>query len=189
VGALPPPRRSPPPLAPGGGGFSAPSRRAYTAPPGCPPHIGPLTAASARANAGRNEYAHLREPMTVEDVLNSPVLWDPIRYLETCPSSDGAVALVVASEEAAKKGPRKPAWIKGAASYAEAMWVPGRDQVSPEAGKVCARRVYEQAGIRNPWKEIHTAEIYVPFGWFEEMWLEKLDVLAGGGGRGVSVPR
>jgi acetyl-CoA C-acetyltransferase len=163
-----------PPLVAGAGGFFAPYCRAYIARTGCPPHIGPLTAASARANAGRNEYAHLREPMTVEDVLNSPVLWDPIRYLETCPSSDGAVALVVASEEAAKKGPRKPAWIKGAASYAEAMWVPGRDQVNPEAGKVCARRVYEQAGIRNPWKEIHTAEIYVPFAWFEAMWLENL---------------
>src|SRR5262249_5616256 len=98
----------------GGGGFAARYGRAYSARTGGPPHIGPLTAASARANAGRNEYAHLREPMTVEDVLNSPVLWDPIRYLETCPSSDGAVALVVASEEAARKGPRKPAWITGA---------------------------------------------------------------------------
>ena len=55
-------------------------------------------AANARANAGRNENAHLREPMTVEDVLNSPMLWDPIRYLETCPSSDGAIALVIANE-------------------------------------------------------------------------------------------
>jgi acetyl-CoA C-acetyltransferase len=133
-----------------------------------------MTAANARDNAGRNEYAHLREPMTVDDVLNSPVLWDPIRYLETCPSSDGAIALVVASEDVAKKGPRKPAWIKGAASYAEAMWVPGRDQVSPRAGKVCAKHVYDQAGITNPWKEIHTAEIYVPFAWFEAMWLENL---------------
>ena len=163
-----------PPLVAGAGGFFAPYCRAYIARTGCPPHIGPMTAANARDNAGRNEYAHLREPMTVDDVLNSPVLWDPIRYLETCPSSDGAIALVVASEEVAKKGPRKPAWIKGAASYAEAMWVPGRDQVSPRAGKVCAKHVYDQAGITNPWKEIHTAEIYVPFAWFEAMWLENL---------------
>ena len=124
-----------PPLVAGAGGFFAPYCRAYIARSGCPPHIGPMTAASARDNAGRNEYAHLREPMTVEDVLNSPVLWDPIRYLETCPSSDGAVALVVASEEAAKKGPRKPAWIKGAASYAEAMWVPGPRPGEPDGGQ------------------------------------------------------
>ncbi len=107
-------------------------------------------------------------------MLQSPVLWDPIRYLETCPSSDGACALVVASEEQAKKGPRKPAWVKAGYSYAEAMWVPGRDQVSPQAGRLCAQKVYEKAGIKNPWKEIQTVEMYVPFAWFEPMWLENL---------------
>jgi acetyl-CoA C-acetyltransferase len=163
-----------PPLVAGAGGFFAPYCRAYIARTGCPPHIGPMIAANARDNATRNEYAHLREPVTVEDVLNSPMLWDPIRYLETCPSSDGAIALIVANEETAKKGPRTPAWIKGAASYAEAMWVPGRDQVSPQAGKICAKHVYDQAGITNPWTQIDTAEIYVPFAWFEAMWLENL---------------
>jgi acetyl-CoA C-acetyltransferase len=112
--------------------------------------------------------------MTLEDVLQSPVLWDPVRYLETCPSSDGAVAMVVASADVAKKGPRKPAWVKGGASYAEPMWVPGRDQVNPAAGRACAKHIYEQAGITNPWKQIDTAEIYVPFSWFEAMWLENL---------------
>ena len=163
-----------PPLVAGAGGFFAPYCRAYMARTGCPPHIGPMVAANARANGGRNEYAHLREPMTVEDVLQSPVLWDPIRYLETCPSSDGACALVVASEEQAKKGPRKPAWVKAGYSYAEAMWVPGRDQVSPQAGRLCAQKVYEKAGIKDPWKEIQTVEMYVPFAWFEPMWLENL---------------
>ncbi|HEV7734233.1 MAG TPA: thiolase domain-containing protein [Candidatus Binatia bacterium] len=163
-----------PPLVAGAGGFFAPYCRAYIQKTGCPPHIGPVTAANARANGARNPYAHLREPMSVEDVMNSPVLWDPIRYGETCPSSDGAIALVIANEETAKKGPRKPAWIKGAASYAEAMWVPGRDQVSPSAGKICAKHVYEQAGIQDPWNDIQTAEIYVPFAWFEAMWLENL---------------
>lgn len=162
------------PMVAGAGGFFAPYCRAYIARTGAPPHIGPMIAANARDNAARNEYAHLQDPMTVEDVMNSPVLWDPIRYLETCPSSDGAIAMVVASEETAKKGPRKPAWIKGAASFAEAMYVPGRDQVSPLAGRTCAKHVYDRAGIKNPWKDIHTAEIYVPFSWFEAMWLENL---------------
>jgi len=163
-----------PSLVAGAGGFFAPYVRAYITRAGAPPHIGPMIAANARANAARNQYAHLREPVTVEDVLQSPMLWDPIRYLETCPSSDGAVALVIASEETARKGPRNPAWVKSGASYAEAMWVPGRDQVSPQAGRMCAKAVYDAAGIRNPWKEIHTAEIYVPFSWFEAMWLENL---------------
>ena len=83
-----------PPLVAGAGGYFAPYCRAYIARTGAPPHIGPMIAANARDNAGRNEYAHLREPMTVDDVMQSPMLWDPIRYLETCPSSDGAIALV-----------------------------------------------------------------------------------------------
>jgi acetyl-CoA acetyltransferase len=97
-----------PPLVAGAGGFFAPYCRAYMTRTGCPPHIGPLVAVNARDNAGRNEYAHLREPMTLEDVMNSPVLWDPIRYLETCPSSDGAVAMILASEEHARKGRESP---------------------------------------------------------------------------------
>lgn len=163
-----------PPLVAGAGGFFAPYCRAYIRKTGAPPHIGPVTAANARENAGRNEYAHLREPMTVEDVMASPFLWEPIRYLETCPSSDGAIAMVVASEDAARKGPRKPAWVKSGYSYAEAMWVPGRDQVSPLAGRTCAKAVYDKAGITDPWNQIDTAEIYVPFAWFEAMWLENL---------------
>jgi len=162
------------PLVAGAGGYFTPYIRAYIARAGAPPHIGPMIAVNARENAGRNEYAHLREPMTLDDVMQSPMLWDPIRYLETCPSSDGAIALVVASAEQAKKGPRRPAWIKSGASYAEAMWVPGRDQVSPKAGKVCAKAVYDKAGITDPWNQIDVAEIYVPFSWFEAMWLENL---------------
>jgi acetyl-CoA C-acetyltransferase len=171
-----------PPLVAGAGGFFAPYCRAYIRRTGAPGHIGPMIAANARDNAGRNEYAHLREPISVEDVTNSPMLWEPLRYLETCPSSDGACAVVLGSEPVAKRGPRTPAWIKGAASYAEGMWVPGRDQVNPMAGRVCAKAVYDKAGIRDPWKEIQTAEIYVPFSWFEAMWLENLGFCDVGGG-------
>ena len=170
------------PLVAGAGGFFAPYCRAYIKRSGCPPHIGPLTAVNARANAAMNPYAHLREPITLEEVLSSPMLWDPIRYLETCPSSDGAIAMVIASEEQAKKGPRKPAWVKSGYSYAEAMWIPGRDQVSPAAGRLCAKMVYEKAGITDPWKQIDTAEIYVPFAWFEAMWLENLGFCEAGEG-------
>jgi acetyl-CoA C-acetyltransferase len=162
------------PLVAGAGGFFAPYCRAYITKTKCPPHIGPMVAANARDNATRNEYAHLREPMTVEDVMNSPVLWDPIRFGETCPSSDGAIAMVISSAEYARRGPRKPAWVKSGYSYAEAMWVPGRDQVSPLAGRVCSKAVYDKAGITDPWNQIDVAEIYVPFAWFEPMWLENL---------------
>ena len=63
-----------PPLVAGAGGYFAPYIRAYIARTGAPPHIGPMIAANARANAARNEYAHLQEPMSVDDVMQSPML-------------------------------------------------------------------------------------------------------------------
>ena len=61
-----------------------------------------------RLNALKNPYAHLHQPdITLEQVAASPMLWDPIRYAETCPSSDGACAMVLASERAAAKRARQ----------------------------------------------------------------------------------
>jgi acetyl-CoA C-acetyltransferase len=50
----------------------------------------------------------------------------------------------------------------------------GRDQVNPRAGRDCAAELYRKAGIANPREEIDCAEIYVPFSWFEPMWMENL---------------
>jgi acetyl-CoA C-acetyltransferase len=50
----------------------------------------------------------------------------------------------------------------------------GRDSVSPRAGQDCAKDVFRQAGIDNPRRQIDVVEMYVPFSWFEPMWLENL---------------
>jgi acetyl-CoA C-acetyltransferase len=112
--------------------------------------------------------------ITIETVRDSPMLWDPLRYLETCPSSDGACALVLTNEAGARKAPRPPAWVHGAAMRSEAMLFAGRDDVSPRAGQECAADVYRQAGITDPRREIDVAEVYVPFSWYEPMWMENL---------------
>ncbi len=49
-----------------------------------------------------------------------------------------------------------------------------RDAVLPQAGRDCAADVYAQAGITNPREQIDVVEMYVPFSWFEPMWLENL---------------
>ena len=56
------------------------------------------------AERDEEPYAHLQNPdTTVESVLASQMLWDPIRYDETCPSSDGACALVIADGDTARR--------------------------------------------------------------------------------------
>jgi acetyl-CoA C-acetyltransferase len=58
----------------------------------------------------------------------------------------------------------------------------GRDQVNPQAGREAAAALWKQAGITNPLDEIDAAEIYVPFSWFEPMWLENLGFMPEGEG-------
>jgi acetyl-CoA acetyltransferase len=61
-----------------------------------PEDIGILVALKDRLNALKNPYAHLHEPeITYDSIKESFMLWEPIRYAETCPSSDGAFAMVL----------------------------------------------------------------------------------------------
>ena len=51
---------------------------------------------------------------------------------------------------------------------------PGRDPVNPQAGKDCSADVYRQAGITDPRHQLDAVECYVPFSWYEPMWMENL---------------
>lgn len=164
-----------PPVSAGAGGYFAPLIRAYVARSGAPAHIGCLVAVKDRLAGARNPHAHLRLPnLTLEEVQRSPMLWEPIRYLETCPSSDGACAMVLVDEAAADAAPAPPAWVHATAMRSEPMLFAGRDDVDPQAGRDCATALYRAAGITRPREEIDVAEIYVPFSWYEPMWLENL---------------
>jgi acetyl-CoA C-acetyltransferase len=164
-----------PPLMAGAGGYFAPLIRAYIRRSGAPDHVGMLVAVKDRLNALKNPYAHLRlDDISFDQVAESPMLWDPIRYLETCPSSDGAAAMVFTNEKGAGSSSTPPAWVHGTAMRSEPTLFSGRDQVNPKAGKDCAADVYRQAGITDPRRQFDLAEVYVPFSWYEPMWLENL---------------
>ena len=169
------------PVHAGAGGYFAPHVRSYIRRSGAPTHIGAVVAAKDRTNALKNPYAHLHQAKTVEEVLGSQMLWDPIRYDETCPSSDGACALVIAAEDVARAS-RNPAWIHGTVMRSEPTTAAERDQVNPQAGRDAAAALWKQAGITRPFEEIDAAEIYVPFSWFEPMWLENLGFASEGQG-------
>ncbi|MDX2381457.1 MAG: thiolase domain-containing protein [Acidimicrobiia bacterium] len=163
------------PVHAGAGGYFSPHVRRYIGRSGAPAHIGAMVAVKDRTNALDNPYAHLHEPgLTVESALESPMLWDPIRFVETCPSSDGAIALVLANEKRADELPGPTAWVHGTAMRSEPTLMAGRDQVNPLAGRMCADDVFRKAGVSDRLAEIDVCEIYVPFSWFEPMWLENL---------------
>ena len=170
----------------GAGGAFAPFIRAYIERSGAPEHIGWKVAVKDRQNALKNPYAHLRiEDISIEKVKESPMLWEPLRYLESCPSSDGACAVVLTNEaggKAAAAAGRPPAWILGASSRSEPPSFPGRDPVRPAACVRAAWDVYEMAGITDPRDQIDMAELYVPFSWHEAIWLEGHDIAPVGEG-------
>ena len=159
----------------GAGGFFAPLIRAYIQRSNAPEDTGIRVALKDRLNAHKNPYAHLKiDNITFDQIANSPMLWDPIRYLESCPSSDGACAMVLTKESLAERTPRKPAWVHGTSMRSEPTQFAKRDAVNPLAGQLAAKDLYKQAGIQDPRKEIDCMEIYVPFSWFEPMWMETM---------------
>ena len=174
------------PVLAGAGGYFAPHIRAYIRRSGAPGHVGALVAVKDRRNGSLNPYAHLRQPdITLESVSASPMLWDPVRYDETCPSSDGACAVVLgdrAAAEAARAAGRPVAWIRATAMRTEPTMFSGKDHVNPRAGAEAAAALWREAGITSPIDEIDVAEIYVPFSWFEPMWLENLGFAGPGEG-------
>jgi acetyl-CoA C-acetyltransferase len=174
------------PVLAGAGGYFSPHIRSYIRRSGAPGHIGAMVAVKDRRNGSLNPYAHLQQAdITLEKVLASPMLWDPVRYDETCPSSDGACAVVIgdqAAAEAAEADGRTVAWIRATAMRTEPTMFAGKDHVNPRAGADAAAALWRQAGITDPLEQIDIAEIYVPFSWFEPMWLENLGFAAPGDG-------
>ena len=159
----------------GAGGYFAPIIREYMRRSQAPYDTGIKVAVKDRLHGARNPLAHLQLPnITMKEVEASMMLWDPIRFLEACPSSDGACAMVIVSEELAERSPKPPAWIRGCAMRSEPTMYAGREEVSPQAGLDCAADVYRQAGVTNPRRDFDCAEVYVPFSWYEPMWLENL---------------
>ncbi len=177
-----------PPLVAGAGGYFTPHIRAYISRWNPPEDTGILVALKDRRNGLRNPLNHVQIPdVSYEMIRDSTMLWDPIRFLESCPSSDGACAMVLGDEAAASAAPRPPAWVHAHAMRSEPTMFAGRDEVNPRAGRECAAAAYRAAGIGDPRSEIDMAEVYVPFSWFEPMWMENLGFAPEGEGWRMTV--
>lgn len=161
-------------------GFSAAAWRGRMDKLGHTEEAAALVSVKNHKNAFLNEYAHVRKEVTVEDVMNSrPLCW-PIKLLDVPPISDGACAVVLASEDAAKKS-AKPAWIRGMAYYAEADNAAGRSTVQSEPLEIAARHVYAEAGITNPRRQVDVVEVQEPYTCFELSYYESLGLCEPGG--------
>lgn len=138
-------------------------------------HQAALVAVKNRKNALLNPYAQLHIPnISVEMVMSSMMLSTPIKLLDSCPASDGACAMVIASEGLAEKYADRPAWIKAVATFNEGVYYPGRNFADPLALMEAAKKVYKTAGITDPRREIDAAELYEAFSFQEMLWTEAM---------------
>jgi acetyl-CoA C-acetyltransferase len=123
-------------------------------------------------NAKNNPYAQIPLDITVEDVMKSRKIADPLKLLDCSPVSDGASAIIIANEETAKKARKRPVWIKGLAHCSDAYFLGDRDLTDMRALNNAAKRAYDMAGITNPLEEIDVVELYDAFSYMELLWLE-----------------
>ena len=112
-------------------------------------------------NAYLNPEAQLHEKVTVDDVLNSRIFAWPTTTRMCCLMSDGACALVLASEEKAKEITDKPIWITGIATSSYAIHRAKPDTIGRMPGtKIAAQKAYKMAGIKKPIDELDLIQVH-----------------------------
>jgi acetyl-CoA acetyltransferase len=98
--------------------------------------------------AAMNPRATFRDPITVDDVLNSPMIAWPFRLLMCCLVTDGGGALILTSAERAKDFPRKPVYIIGTGESAETPMVSQMEDFNTsKAFRVSGKKAFDEAGI------------------------------------------
>jgi len=126
----------------------------------------------SRENASLNPYAQFTQPTTVEEVLNSRMIADPITLFQCCPTGDGAGAAVLCSMDQARKYTNHPIRIK-ASVLVSGKYEPGfRDMTIPEITVRASKMAYEMAAI-GP-EDIDVAEVHDAFSIAELLYYEAL---------------
>ena len=107
-----------------------------------------MVAVVQREYAAKNPNAMMKDPITVEDVLNSRMIAYPFRLLMCCLVTDGAGALILTSADRAKDFPTKPVYILGTGESVETPMVSQmEDFTSSKAFSVAGPTAFREAGI------------------------------------------
>jgi acetyl-CoA C-acetyltransferase len=128
-------------------------------------------------NGSLNPKAHFHNELSVEQVMKAPIVAWPLGLFDCCGVSDGAAAAIVVRADMAKRFRADPIYIKGMAISVGARQGTigsGYDFVHVEENTRAAQAVYEQAGIKNPRKEISCAEVHDCFSTHELVVYEDL---------------
>ncbi len=110
-------------------------------------------------HATLNSKAQFQFEVSVDQVLKSPLVADPLRLLHCSPISDGASAMILGSERQERSKTRKTVWITASSVATDSLGLAGRKDLTSLASAVkAAREAYKMAGV-NP-QEIDVAEVH-----------------------------
>lgn len=132
-------------------------------------------------NAVENEYAQFRKEISVDKVLNSIMIADPLTLYDCSPITDGAAAIIVVPWEEAKKIDGPKIRVRGFAQASDTVALHDRsDFTSFATTKIASRDAYHMAGITH--KEIDFVEIHDCFSIAEIMAIEDMGFFSKGMG-------
>jgi acetyl-CoA acetyltransferase len=142
-------------------------------------------AVQCRRNAALNPNALMRDPITVEDVLKSPLVAAPLRKLDCCVVSDSGGAIVLTSKARAKDLRRPPVSLLGYGAQITKAHVSQQPDFVRSPTTVSGRRAFAQAGLTP--RDVDVAQLYDAFTITPLMALEDLGFCPKGeGGRFVA---
>jgi len=133
-------------------------------------------------HAMKNDKAHRRLGLEFDQAddlaVNSPALVGELRMIHMCSQSDGACAMIFASEDKARKLCKQPAWIKDHITvHREELFCIFGNVPYLTTHKYAAQKLYERNGIKDPRKEIDLFEMYDPSSWWGLDWLREFLLL------------
>jgi acetyl-CoA acetyltransferase len=135
-----------------------------------------------REHAGRHPGAQFRAPLTVDDVLASRVIADPLHLLECAPISDGGAAIVVTAADRARDLAKVPVYLRGIAEHHDFEHVTQASDLGTTGAAVTGPAALRRAGLTH--QDIDVAMIYDAFAFIQCMQLEDLGFCPKGEGPG-----
>jgi acetyl-CoA C-acetyltransferase len=115
-------------------------------------------------NATKNPIAQSPAVLTMDQVMNSRKIVDPFKFYDNCVYTEGASAVILASEKVAKSITKKPVWITGVGASTDYVFPGNRSNIYTfESSKQASKKAYEMAGIKNPIEDLDLAELHDAF--------------------------
>lgn len=127
-------------------------------------------------NASKNPRAQYPFEISVDKVLNSTVVADPLTLLDCSPVTDGAAAIVLCPAEMAKQYTDTPIYVKASTQASDTITLHDRKDITTIGStKVAAKKAYEMAGVTT--KDIDAVEVHDCFSINGILAIEDLDLL------------